>query len=616
MDRNLEGQLGPAICHICARGCLLSQGKTGACGLYELREGHIAELSPDRYLVACPISIETMPMLHYCPGGKFLQISTTGCNFNCPGCISTVIVEEMPRESQALQRLDPQQVVDKALGNDCLGIAFLMNDPLASLPTFLRVAELAHAKGLKVGCSSNAYFSPHSLELLLPYLDFINIGMKGFSDASYRACGGSAGIGPVLANLRTLHAAGVHIEVSCIFRKDKSDELRGLASHLAEISKGIPLQLMRFIPFEGADISQETSIRQAEEFCQELRGALDHVYLFNTPGTQYLHTICPDCGRKLVLRDFYGPMGAKLLGAPDGKSAMEQGCRCGRDLACQGQVAQSPHQEADFEGGYPFTRALEMVEAMLIAMGVDQKKQIVRAWEHLLNDYGLARLHRGVQHPLSYIETLLHFGRFIGVDSRAEELAGYLQGKLQQVHKALKGEYQRPRVFYAMGKPLFFINGGRLENQLVEWAGGISANKELAPGGRPGHGLSAAQLNQLNPEAIFISAFISNTVEDFYADCLRLGVRARAVEEKRIYAHPAPGWDFGSPRWVLGLVYMASKLHPQRCDFDVMAEADAFYQRFYGMEFKPQEVNRSFAKPSGRWRWAKQGLSPQPPAVS
>jgi pyruvate-formate lyase-activating enzyme len=551
-----------------------------------------------------------MPMLHYHPGGKFLQISTTGCNLNCPGCISTVIVREMPRDSRALQHLVARQVVDKALSNECLGIAFLMNDPLASLPTFVRVAELAYTKKLLVGCSSNAYFTPTSLEQVLPYLDFINVGMKGFSDQSYRACGGSAGIGPVLENLKTLYAADVHIEISCIFSKDKQDELRGLADHIAGISPRIPLQIMRFIPFEGADISQETSIREAEDFCQELRQTLDHVYLFNTPGTEYLHTLCPACGSVALQRDFYGPMGAKLINAPSVSSQSVRCQQCQSDLDYVGKAAQSPYQEGDFQGGYPFTRALEMVEAMLIAMGVERKQDIARAWEYLLNQFGLPRLHREVQRPLAYIAALRHFGRFLGADRRAEELAVYLEDKLECITRALSDVIQRPRVYYAMGKPLFFINGGRLENQLVEWAGGVSVNKELAPGGRPGRSLGVKQLNELDPDIIFISAFISNTVDDLYAECLRLGVKVKAVDQKRIYTHPAPGWDFGSPRWVLGLMNLANILHPQKFSFDVIAEADCFYRHFYGLEFKLHEVNRSFAKPSGRWQWAESGPTP------
>ncbi len=589
-------------CNICELRCRLSEDRTGACGLYEIKENRIIERFADRYLVACPISIETAPVLHFYPGTKFLQITTTGCNFNCPGCISTVLVREMFPDSRALQRLSVEQVITKAFETECEGIVFLMNDPLAAFPRFLKIAKLAHERDLKVGCSSNTYFTPEALTQLLPYLDFINIGMKGFSDEAYHACG-APGILPVLRNLKTLHTAGVHVEISCILTRENQTELLELALLIAGISRGIPLQVMRFLPFETAAIALEPSIREAENFCRDLRHVLDFVYLFNTPGSKYLHTYCPQCGRMVLRREFYGPMGAKIRMPENGLPQAFQCPACARDLNVVGPPAKTAYQEGDFEGGYPLTRAMEMVEAMLIAMGVTRKEVVVRAWEDVLQNGGLNKLHQSIQHPRKYIEALRYFGKNADAGDRTEALAGYLEERLARIGTMLAQVTRRPRVYYAMGKPLFYINGGRLENQLVETAGGFSVNRELPDGGRPGRSLTVSELNQLNPEVIFISSFISNSVEDFYTECLQLGLQVAAVENRQIFTHPFPGWDFGSPRWILGLMFMASILHPDRCAFNIMDEADAFYRNFYGTPFDPLDTNRSFSKPNRRWRW-------------
>lgn len=595
-------------CDICERICAIPVGGTGACGRYGERDGAVVELFPDRYIVACPISIETMPILHFHPGAKMLQISTTGCNFDCPGCVSTVIVKEMAPDSSALLRLTPEEVVRKALDYDCRGITFLMNDPLAGLPSFIKVAELAHAKGLHVGCSSNAYFTESALSGLLPHLDFINLGLKGFSDRAYRECG-APGMAPVLRNLETLCKCGVHVEVSCVVTRDNFDEARSLARHIAGISQRIPLQVMRFIPLATAGISLEPSIRQTEELCAELRKSLDFVYLFNSPGTEYLHTPCPECGKIAFRRDFYGPMGAKLIVSDDNEPTGNACPSCGRPLDIVGRPARTFYQEGDFEGGYPFTRALEIIEAMLIAMGVTGKSTVVRAWENFLSSNDLKGFHKAIQNPKTYIGMLRHFGRVAGVADRGEALAAYLEQQLARIETALAQVEYRPRVYYAMGKPLFSIRRGRLENQLAETAGGTSVNRLLEASGRPGRSLSVARLNELDPEVIFISAFISNSVEDFHAECLRLGVTAKAVQQGRIYTHPAPGWDFGSPQWILGLMYLATTLHGELCPIDVMAEAEAFYRQFYGIGFSPSDVNRSFSKPVAGWRWIEGGTN-------
>ncbi len=588
-------------CTICERGCALGPGKPGACGLYEEDRGEVKELFPDRYLVTCPISIETMPVLHFFPGGKFLQVSSVGCNFDCPGCISTVIVREMNPRSRALRHLPPERIVDLAEENGCLGIVFLMNDPLASLPTFLRLAALAKSRGLKVGCATNGYFTETSLARVIAVLDFINIGIKGMSDESYRACGGSR-LAPVLRNMRMLVENGVHVEAACILRRDNQDELRELARTLAALSTDIPLLVMRFIPLEGADISLEPSIREAEAFCASLKRTSAHVYLFNSPGTRHLDTRCPSCGRIAYERDFYGPMGAKLRTIPQ-EFPKENRCgKCGHAFPIHGCPPLTAYQEGDFEGGYPFTRALEMVEAMLIAMGVEDRAELVRAWESILCE-GMTGLHRDLQHPRGYTGLLRHFGHVVDRSEQAEKLAIYLERRLKKVESAIAGVTRRPRVYYAMGKPLFCINGSRLENELVTIAGGLSVNRELPDLGRPGRTLTVDAFLALQPDVILISAFISNNVADFMNECLELGLNVRAVNTGQIHAFPAPGWDFGSPRWILGLMHIANILHPERCDFDIISEADSLYRCFYGMPFDPADVNRSFAKPTRTWRW-------------
>nr|WP_320051221.1 radical SAM protein [uncultured Desulfuromonas sp.] len=598
------------ICPVCEHRCRLTEGESGRCQLYKVCDGQLVERQPDHYLVACPISIETMPMLHFQPGAKFLQLTTTGCNFDCPGCISTVLVKEMKSDSAALENLSPQMVIDRALDHNCEGIVFLMNDPLAAFPSFLSVARLAFQSGLSVGCSSNGYFSTAALEQLLPYLDFINFGMKGFSDAAYQACGGAT-LAPVLRNIERVYRAGKHIEVSCVYQRSNRDDVVALARWLAELDMTIPLQMMRFLPFESATLDEEPSIHEAEILCAELQQQLNHVYLFNSPGSSYLHSHCVECGSELVCRDFYGPMGAKLLAekSPALTLGACPGCNCA--LPFTGDVATSFYQEGDFQGGYPLTRALEMVEAMLIAMGVVRQQDVARAWEDLLQGDGLQVLHQQIQDPRNYLGALRYFGRRAGRPFAAAQLADYLEHWLDDLDVLMAGVLEKPRVYYAMGKPLFALGPGRLENRLVELAGGESLNRQLSPGGRPGHRLSVETLNQLNPQVIVMSAFMSCSVDEVLHECKTLGIDVEAVRTGRIIVHPAPGWDFGSPRWILGLLNMATLFHPERFQIDVIEEAQRFYHRFYAVDFIAERVNRSFAKPSSDWHWRDHKETPE-----
>ncbi len=588
-------------CNICEIGCSIKEGAAGSCNRYINENGTIMELFPDSYLVVCPISAETMPVMNFYPKAKFLQISTSGCNFDCSGCVATVVAKEVDPESNALQKLTPQQIAARAIQEDCIGIVFLMNDPLASFYTFLEIARIARHNGLLVGCSSNGYFTEHSLNEISPYLDFINIGIKGLSDEDYRSCG-APGYAPVVRNIRRFYEKGIHVEAACMHKKGEDEKVYEIADTIAAISKEIPLQIMRFIPLDDADISEEPTIAESERVCRQTYEKLDYVYLFNSPGTDCINTYCPQCGKLIYERDFYGPMGSKLRRAEI--AADERHCPgCGYELNIKGTMSEKTYNENDFEGGYPFTRALEIIEGTLAAIGVRDRKQIVKCWEEVLQGGGLQRLHGNIQDFENYTKQIARFGKMTGHDSGASDLIKHMKDRIVSISSRLEG-LKRPSVYYVMSSPLFALEDGRLENSLVEMAGGISINNTLGCSGRPGMKITAERLNGLNPDVIFISSFMHSTLDDFYASCTGLGISVSAVANRRIYNHPAPCFDFGSPRWILGLMHIANCLHPDVFSFDIMAEAEEFYQKFYGIEFSRNDVNRSFAKPVKSWAGA------------
>jgi len=143
-----------------------------------------------------------------------------------------------------------------------------------------------------------------------------------------------------------------------------------------------------------------------------------------------------------------------------------------------------------------------------------------------------------------------------------------------------------------------------MENNLVEIAGGQSMNRLVEKKGRPGTEISPDELNRLNPEVIFISSMFGSPLDDFCTECLAVGIDVDATRNSRIHNHPIPVSDFGSPRWILGLMHIANVLHPELFQFDIEKEAKNFYRSFYNVDFKPGDLNLSFAKPLRTWRLA------------
>ncbi len=584
-------------CEICAVGCDIPPGGYGRCRMYTADDSGILERFPNTFLAAFPVAIETQPMLHFYPGGKFLQVCTAGCNFHCKGCVSEILVDHAESLAGSGSAFGVGDVIRSALEQGCIGISFALNDPIASFPTFCSLAQTAREQGLLAGCSTNGYLTERSVDALVPLLDFANIGLKGASDRCYRACGARSA-NPVFYAIERLFDAGVHIEVSLVYRKGEEDEVFGAAGRIADISKQIPLQLMRFVPFGDTTPGAEPTIFESENLCDDLREILSWVYLFNSPGTPYLSTKCPECGKDTIRRDFFGPMGAHITG--DARTV----CDCGYALPVKGSVSIDIFTEPGMMGGYRVTRGLEMIWAILACLGVDDQPTLSRIWGEVIGSGMLKKeLHDRMNDIDAYLGFVVDLASKTGREEAGRDLCSFITSRLDAIKRGVAGK-PGPRVYYAMGHPLFALNAGRFEGKLVEAAGGMYVNRAIGREGKPGVTISREEFIALNPDFLFTSGFLTSTVEDTLRYCKEHSLDVPAVRNGHVHTmHPS--WDFGSPRWILGLMTIARLIHPGKFDFSVDEEADHFYRRFYGVPYKSIATNRSFAhagpKREGYW---------------
>ncbi len=578
-------------CNICEIGCDINEFSSGRCGTYKIDGKTIVQDPEIGYMGAYPISIETVPMVHFYPSGKFLQVFSTGCNFQCPGCVTRLLSSN---RTSGWPTMTPGQIVAKAMQENCIGIVFTLNEPAANYFIFKELSVAARDSGLLVGCSTNCYFTKETTEELGTMIDFVNIGIKGHDASSYRSCGAPSS-DPVFRNLEMLFDMGVHVEVSAVYSKGNEADVIKVAQTVAGISPRIPMQVMRFISFSDAPMGLEPSAGDAERLCTSLREHIDHVYLFNTPGSNMLHTYCADCGKQLATREFYGPMGSRLT-----EAWTAQTCDCGYKVPITGKVADETFTDVGFMGGYRISRAFGMVHAVVAVLGEHDDQKVIQAWRRVTAGDGLAQLLIMVQQPASYLKLIELVADELGLQKRGEELSSYILDRLELVSKCITGSPLQS-VYYCMGSPTFALNASKMENELVTLAGGISINKELLVEGKPGLGIDPDVINGYDPKIIFISGFINRPMDEFYQLCEQYGITADAVKKRRVYAIP-PSWSFGSPRWILGLLFIADKMHPGKLGIDIEQEADEFYRRFYGIAWKDVQPNRSFHRPtSGKW---------------
>jgi iron complex transport system substrate-binding protein len=174
-------------------------------------------------------------------------------------------------------------------------------------------------------------------------------------------------------------------------------------------------------------------------------------------------------------------------------------------------------------------------------------------------------------------------GDILGVPERAERLARHVEGVFARIDAILANvpEEARPRVYLARG-PEGLETGmkGSINTEIIERAGG----RNVADDGGATRGLVRASMEQVivaNPEIIV--TWDRNFFSSVFDDPLWQGVEA--VREGRVHLAPtAPfGWIDRPPSLnrIIGLIWMAGLLYPDRWQGDLRAETRAFYELYY-----------------------------------
>ena len=237
-------------CRLCPHHCRIKEGGRGICRSRECRNGKLWALS---YGIPCALAIdpvEKKPLNRFLPGTYCLSLSCTGCNLSCRWCQNSDISQVAPEEAERT-RLSPDDAVDLCLRRGLPALAYTYTEPFTWWEYMYDIAVLAHAKGLKNILVSAGYVEKEPLREILPYLDAANIDIKALDDAFYRKyCG--ATLAPVLENILTMKAAGVHVEITNLLvtgLNDSEDAVARLCQWMADNGlQDVPLHFSRYFP--------------------------------------------------------------------------------------------------------------------------------------------------------------------------------------------------------------------------------------------------------------------------------------------------------------------------------------------------------------------------------
>jgi pyruvate formate lyase activating enzyme len=300
-------------CAYCEWRCELKKDSFGVCGMYYADQGEIRERYPHRWSTYTVSRVESLPFYHAYPGSRALAVGTFGCNFRCRYCSNGFIARENPVSCEdRMFHLPPESLVGTAKKLGCHNIVFNVNEPAVSLPTLREVHVQAKKAGIPMGCLTNGYTAEESTELLASIFSFVNIGLKGFTDAFYQEYAGIRSIGPVLRNIRRL-AELCHVEVvTPVIQGANDTQLGEMAAFLAGIDSRIPWHVFRLLPEYEMKETEYPSIDGINDALQAARKELDYVYFHNFVGSDWVNTTCPECSGVVIERFSLGCGGDRL----------------------------------------------------------------------------------------------------------------------------------------------------------------------------------------------------------------------------------------------------------------------------------------------------------------
>ena len=295
---------GSVQCQLCPHRCYIKDGHVGICKarvnqggiLYARTYGELGSLAID--------PIEKKPLYHFYPGCDILSIGSYGCNFSCLFCQN----HEISQNEIVTKYYTPEDLVQIAIENDSIGIAYTYNEPLINIEFVLDTAKVFQDAGLKNVIVTNGFINPEPLADLLPFIDGVNLDIKAGDNAFYNGlCGGD--IRPVLDSAKAIVEAGVHLETTTLLipnENDDADELACLAEWIAEnCGRNTVTHLSAYFPrykLQARDTTEEDLLKARSIF----RVFLEYVYCGNMAlGSEYSNTYCPACKNELVVRSGY-----------------------------------------------------------------------------------------------------------------------------------------------------------------------------------------------------------------------------------------------------------------------------------------------------------------------
>ncbi|MBL8684188.1 MAG: radical SAM protein [Myxococcales bacterium] len=304
---------GHVRCLACAHGCVIQEGREGACAVRFVREGKL--YAPHGYVARrLARNVETNTLYHFRAGERSMIMGMYGCDLRCPYCHNWRLSQALREDSEHTADEEPlectaEALVDHAIEQGCTVMAAAYNEPMIAAEWVRDVFAEAKRRGLATAVISDANTTREALSFIRPVCDAYRVDLKAADNERYRALGGRSG--PVFDAIAIAKELGFWVEVVTMVVPGFNDELRSLrtiADAIARVSKEIPWHLNAFVPRYKLEHVPRMEVNSlASAVGMGYAKGLAFVYASNARGgySELSHTRCPACHEVLIERDDY-----------------------------------------------------------------------------------------------------------------------------------------------------------------------------------------------------------------------------------------------------------------------------------------------------------------------
>jgi pyruvate formate lyase activating enzyme len=303
-------------CDLCARGCVIPEGKVGVCRVRKNIKGKLYSLVYGKLISVVVDPIEKKPLYMFAPGSKTLSISTVGCNFKCKFCCNYGISQEWT--GVVGEEYTPEKLVDMAKDFEVEGISYTYTEPTIFYEFAYDTAKLASKKGLYNMFVTNGYTSPDAIKEISKYLDAATVDLKGSANVNfYKKFSQVPKVEPIFNALSAYKRNKVYIEITNLIVPEVGDDIEDLRKLCKWIVKNMgpetPLHLLQFFPtFKVLNLPRTPVETMEKSYKVAKEEGLRYVFLGNVHGHKYENTTCPKCGNILIERTIMGVIKNRL----------------------------------------------------------------------------------------------------------------------------------------------------------------------------------------------------------------------------------------------------------------------------------------------------------------